>query len=91
MKWKKKKKKTETVCCEKSKTISFASSIMKNIDVSFSIFPVKLICCIAFGSASSFCCLLESVAINACNVPGNSYNLVNIQLCNHLLDQLPSF
>ena len=91
---KKKKKKTETIFCEKNKNISFASSIMKNIDVSFSIFPVKLICCIAFGSASSFCCLLESIAINAinaCNVPGNSYNLVNIQLCNHLLDQLPSF
>ena len=27
-------------------------------------FPVKLICFIAFGSASSFCCLLKSIAIS---------------------------
>ena len=44
---------------EKSKTVSLASPIMKNICVfPFRFrFPVKLICCIAFGSASSFCCL----------------------------------
>ena len=56
---------TFTVLCEKSKTVSFASSIMKNI-VPFSArsrFPINLICCIAFGSASSACWLLKSVAI----------------------------
>ena len=41
--------------------ISFASSIMKNIDLFFSRFAVKTICCIAFGSASS--CLLKFIAI----------------------------
>ena len=43
-----------TVPCEKSKTTSFASSIMRNILASSgqSRFPAKLICCIAFGSAS---------------------------------------
>ena len=55
------------VTCEKSKTVSFASSIMENIVVtsfpSQKRFPVKLICFIAFGSASSTCCLLKSVAI----------------------------
>ena len=27
-------------------------------------FPVKLICCNAFGSASSICCLLKSIAVS---------------------------
>ena len=27
-------------------------------------FPVKLSCCIVFGSASSFCCLLKSAAVS---------------------------
>ena len=43
----------------------FASSVMKNI-VLFpgrSRFPVKLICCIVFGSALSACCLLKSIVI----------------------------
>ena len=49
------------------KMVFFASSVMKNIVV-FAIgyrarFPIKLICCIAFGSASSACCLLKSIAI----------------------------
>ena len=37
--------------CEKSKTVSFASSIMKNIVMfpDLFTFAVKLICCIAFG------------------------------------------
>ena len=52
---------------EKSNLISFASSIMKNIVVSAfpsqARFPVKLYFCIPFGSASSACCLLKSVAI----------------------------
>ena len=48
---------------EKSNLVSFFSSIMKNIVALFSRFPVKLICCIAFGSASSACDLLRSIAI----------------------------
>ena len=48
-------------------TLSFASSLIKNIVVfsfsSLSKFPVKLICCFAFGSASSAFCLLKSIAI----------------------------
>ena len=54
-----------TAPCKISKTISFASSVIKKVvapSVS-SKFPVKLICCIAFGSASSAFCLLESIAI----------------------------
>ena len=56
---------TLTVPYGKSEMVSFASPVMKNIVVfSFqSKFPVKLICRIAFGSASSACCLLESIAI----------------------------
>ena len=45
--------------------VSFDSPIMKNI-VAFlarSRFPVKLICSITFGSASSDSCLLKSIAI----------------------------
>ena len=48
------------VAWEKSNLVCFASSIMKNIVVSsfpsLAKFPVKLICCIAFGSASDACC-----------------------------------
>ena len=49
-----------TVPFEKSKDVPFSFSIMENICVlqSPSSFQVKFICCIAFGSASSFCCLL---------------------------------
>ena len=49
---------TPTVLCKKSKIVSFVSSIMKNMVVfpPRSKFPVKLICWIAFGSASSACC-----------------------------------
>ena len=56
---------TLTVPCEKSKMVSFASLIMKNIvaPAAQSRFPVKLICCIAFGSASSGSCLVKSIAI----------------------------
>ena len=56
---------TLTVPCEKSKMVSFASSIMKNIFVfpSQFRFAVKWICCLAFGSAPSACCLLKSIAI----------------------------
>ena len=56
---------TLTVPFGKSKTVSFASSIMKNIveHSALSRFPVKLICCNAFGSAYPFCCLLKSIPI----------------------------
>ena len=50
------------VPCEKSETISFAFSIMKNIVACDSRFPVKLICFIAFGFASAAFYLLESIA-----------------------------
>ena len=62
---KKKNYNTFTVPCEKCKTVSFASSLMKNIaePSTISRFRVKLICCIAFGSEISFRCLLKSVAI----------------------------
>ena len=44
---------------------SFSSSILKNIVAppSWARFPVKLICCLAFGSASHAYCLLKSIAI----------------------------
>ena len=57
--------KTFTVPCENSKTVSFISSIIKNIVVfpSLSKFATKLICWIALGSAWSDYCLLKSIAI----------------------------
>ena len=56
---------TFTVPWEKSKIVSIACSIMKNIvpHAAQSRFPGKLICCIAFGSPSSSFCLLKSIAI----------------------------
>ena len=53
------------VSCKKLKIISFASSKMKNIGVFPTCFkfPVKLICCRAFGSPSSACYLLQTIAI----------------------------
>ena len=56
---------TLTAPCEKSKIVSFASSIMKNINLLLVPlrFPVKLIYCNAFGSASSACCLFKFIAI----------------------------
>ena len=56
---------TFTVPCEKSKALSFASSIMKTIVApsARSTFPVKLISYIAFGSASSDCCLLVIIKL----------------------------
>ena len=56
---------TLRVPCEKYKMVSFTSSIMTNIVLfpSQSRLPVKLICCIAFRSASSYCCLLKSIVI----------------------------
>ena len=77
---------------EKSETFSFASSIMKYIAAcpAWSRFVVKFICSTAFGSESSACCLLKSVATNYNNFWNNS-NLANNQLCNYTLDQLQSF
>ena len=53
------------VSFEKSETVSFTSSIMKNICVfpARSRFPVNLICRIAFGSESSFSWLLKFISI----------------------------
>ena len=53
------------VPCEKSKMVSFASSIMKYIAgiPAKSRFSVKLIYCISFSSTSSACCLLKHIAI----------------------------
>ena len=52
-----------TVSCEKSKTYSFVSSIIKNIVVFPALSKFQVICCFAFGSALSYCCLLKSIAI----------------------------
>ena len=55
---------TLTVLCEKSKIVSFTTSIIKNVVLAFqSKFLVKLICCIAFGATSSVSCLLKSSAV----------------------------
>ena len=56
--------KTFTVPCEKSKTVSFASSVIKNIVVfpALSKFALKLICWITVGSVSRTY-LLKSIAI----------------------------
>ena len=56
---------TYTVPDEKSRIVSLTSLIMKNILLfpAHSRFPVKLIFSIAFGSASSSCYLLRSIAI----------------------------
>ena len=49
-----------------SKTILFAFSIKKNNVAPSALprFPVKLICCIAFGLASRFSCFLKFIVIN---------------------------
>ena len=54
-----------TVLCEKSKIVSFASPIIKNVVAppSRSKFPVIVICCTTFGSASRACYLIKSIAI----------------------------
>ena len=56
--------KTFTVPCEKSKTVSFAFSIMKNVVFpALSKFAVKSIFLNALGSGSKAYCLLKSIAI----------------------------
>ena len=57
---------TLTVPFEKSTTISFASSITKNIVEPSALyrFPVKLIWWVGFRSDSRFGCLLKSIPIN---------------------------
>ena len=61
----KQKYSTLTVPFEKSKIVSFAYSIIKKIAEPYALsrLPVKIICCINFGSASGFWCLLKSIAI----------------------------
>ena len=54
---------------------------MKNILELFSRFPVKLICCIAFGSQLSAYCLVKSIF-------RDNYSLVNNELCNHLFIEI---
>ena len=73
----------------KSKTVSFASLIMKKISVSPSLsrFLLKLICCIAFGSASRFVFYSNLLQLSY-HILWNMGNLVNNQLCNHHIDQL---
>ena len=55
-----------TIPFEKSKTVSFTSSIMKNVVAPYALIRLsaKLICCIYFGSAFTFSGLLKSIAIN---------------------------
>ena len=52
--------------CKTPKVVFFASSIVKKIVAhsACSRFPVKLICCITFGSVSSACCLLKFIPIS---------------------------
>ena len=54
---------TLTVRCEKSKMVSFDSSLMKQIVAFAARFSVILICYIASGSTANACSLLKSVAI----------------------------
>ena len=70
---------TFTVVCGKSKTVSIASSIMKNNfgPSGRAKFPVKLIYCVAFRSASSACCLLKSLWFYS--VYWNNYYLIDNQ------------
>ena len=70
---------TFKVPCEKSKIVSFTSSIIKNINLLLLPlrFPVKLICSIAFGLTSSACCLLKNLLLsfyafrNNCDLANN--------------------
>ena len=62
--------------------VSFASSAMKNfVLLSFTSlkrlkFPVKLISCIAYGSASTACCLLKYV-LSIYSIYWNNSNLID--------------
>ena len=80
--------KTFTVPCENSKSVSFASSRIKQNLVLFGLskFAVKLIFWIALGLAFSACCLLKSTTIFY-SIFWNSYSLTENQFYNHLLDQ----
>ena len=83
-----------TFSCEKSKTVSLASSITKNIVTYCSRFPVKLICCIPFASASSTPLHLHQVLhllLSSYNTFKNNYSLAHNQFCNHLLELLKFF
>ena len=55
-------------------------------------FPYCMVCYIAFGSASSVCSLVKSIAISLTNnVLRNNYYRVNNQVRNHLLGHLEFF
>ena len=74
---------TFTVPCEKSKTFSLASSIMKNIVDRFSRFPANLIFCVSFGSASSACFYLN-LLLSSYNSFWNKYSPAMNQLWSSL-------
>ena len=78
--------KAVTVPCGKSQITFYDSSTVKSgvvFPVRFQ-FPVKSICCIAFGSASSTYCFLKSIANF---FKRNMINEVSNQLYSHLFDQ----
>ena len=79
------------------KNIEWINTFKKNIEkhpffntenivapLSHSRFPVKLICFIAFESASSACCFINLLLSSY--IFKNNYSLANNQLYNHLLD-----
>ena len=71
---------TPTVPCEKSKMVSFASSIMKNT-VMFpapSEFLVKLICCMLLDQHQALLVYLN-ILLSTCNVLWNKDNVVDNQ------------
>ena len=79
-----------TVPCQKSQIIFYDSSRVKSGVVSpvrFK-FPVKSICCIPSGSASSTYCFLKSIANF---FKWNMINEVKNQLYSHLFDQYNFF
>ena len=76
--------------CEKSKTVSFASSIEKNIADCSSGFPVNLICCIVLDQHQVLVVCLYLLRSSYNNFE-NNYSLAHNQLYNYLLEQLKSF
>ena len=85
---------TFTVPCEKSKTVSFVSSIMKKIIVFpfWSKFAEKLIlyAVLLLNQHQVHLVYLNLLQLTY-NALWNRDNLINNQLCNHLLDLLQCF
>ena len=75
---------------EKSKTVSFASSIVKNIADCSSGFPVNLIWCVVLDQHQVLVVCLN-LLLSSYNNFKNNYSLAHNQLCNYLLDQLQPF